>query len=443
MQITADLHVHSKYSRAVSPSMELRTMGEWGEKKGIDLMATSDWTHPLWFKEIETFLEEDGKGIFKLKKSKCKTRFILSTEIANIYTFGGRGRRMHTVFMAPSLETARKINTELKRKGGNLSSDGRPILGLSVQDMCEVVWGIDEKVVIMPAHIWTPWFSLFGSKSGFDSVEECFGKYADRIKAIETGLSSDPIMNWKIKDLDKRAIVSCSDAHSPKKLGRELTVFKLDKKEKFTFKDIAEGLDRESGGKCKIAYTIEFHPEEGKYHYTGHRNCQVVQSPEETRKKGTSCHVCGKQLTVGVMHRVEELAGERRDILVVKKENKNKVMGYFNGKDNKRPPYVMLVPLQEIISEVVGVGVNSKKVEEMYEQLVKSLGNELKVLLKADLKEIIGVGGERMGQAIEKVRKGKIAINPGYDGVFGEVKIWSSEEKEDKTVDASDQQTLF
>jgi len=443
MQIAADLHVHSKYSRAVSPSMELRIMGEWGEKKGIDLMATGDWTHPLWFKEIETFLEEDGKGIFKLKKSENKTRFILSTEIANIFSQGGKGRRIHTVFLAPSLEVVRKINKELKRRGGNLSSDGRPILGLSLQDMCEVVWGIDEEVVVMPAHIWTPWFSLFGSKSGFDSIEECFGKYADRIKAIETGLSSDIMMNWRIKDLDKRSIVSCSDAHSPKKLGRELTVFKLDNKRKLCFKDITEGLDRESKGKCRIVYTIEFHPEEGKYHYTGHRNCGVVQSPEETRKKGTSCHVCGKQLTVGVMHRVEELAGERKEMLVVKKENKNGVTGYFHPTDKSRPPYVMLVPLQEIISEVLEVGVNSKRVEEMYEQLVGSLGNEFEVLLKADLKKIISIGGERMGEAVEKVRKGKIAIDPGYDGVFGEVKIWSSDEKEGKTAAVSDQQTLF
>ncbi|MEA3355581.1 MAG: endonuclease Q family protein, partial [Patescibacteria group bacterium] len=306
MKVIADLHIHSKYSRAVSKQMDLETMALWAEKKGIDLLATGDWTHPVWFKEIESKLEEDGEGIFKVKSSKSKMRYALSCEISNIYTKGGKGRRIHTVFMAPSFKTVRKINKELTKRGGNLLSDGRPILGFSMEEMCEIVWGIDEKVIVMPAHIWTPWFAMFGSKSGFDSVEECFGKYADKIKAIETGLSSDPAMNWKVKDLETRAIVSSSDAHSPRKLGREVTVFDFEK-DKYSFSDLAEGLEK-GNKKNKIVYTIEFHPEEGKYYYTGHRKCGVVQSPKETSKRGTTCHVCGKPLTVGVMHRVEELA---------------------------------------------------------------------------------------------------------------------------------------
>ena len=441
MQAVADLHLHSKYSRAVSKEMVLPIMAEWGEKKGIDLLATADWTHPLWFKELETQLEEDGEGIFKVKGSKSKTRYVLSGEIANIYTHGGKGRRIHTVFMAPSLEVVAKINEELKKRGGNLMSDGRPILGFSMEQMCEIVWGIDKRVIVMPAHIWTPWFSMFGSKSGFDSVEECFGKYADKITAIETGLSSDPVMNWRIKDLENRAIVSSSDAHSPRKIGREATILEV-KGKKMTFEALRQGLTKKGGEKAKILYTIEFHPEEGKYHYTGHRNCKVVQSPDETRKKGAICHVCGKGLTVGVMHRVEELAEDKKDLEPIKKISKAGVVGYYNPKDKDRPPYVMTVPLQEIVSEAVGVGVGSKKVQEMYEQMIVELGNEFDVLLKIDLQKIVGVAGDRIAEAIKKVRSGNMAVEPGYDGEFGKVKIW--DDNEDKPeIKSTEQQVLF
>jgi len=440
MKVVADLHLHSKYSRAVSKEMVLSTMAEWGEKKGIDLLGTADWTHPLWFKELETQLEEDGEGVYKVKGSESKTRYLLTCEIANIYTKGDKGRRIHTVFMAPSLGVVRKINDELKKRGGNLMSDGRPILGFSMEDMCEIVWGIDERVIVMPAHIWTPWFSLFGSKSGFNSVEECFGKYADRIEVVETGLSSDPVMNWRIKDLEKRSIVSFGDAHSPRKLGREVTVMEL-KGNKMTFEGISKAL-RKGDKENKILYTIEFHPEEGKYQYTGHRNCKVIQSPEETRKKGTVCHVCGKGLTVGVMHRVEELAEVKEDLVPIKKTNKVGVVGYYDPKDKARPPYVMTVPLQEIVSEAVGVGVGSKKVQEMYEQMIDQLGNEFEILLKTKIDKIIGVAGKRIGEAIEKVRKGDMSVDPGFDGEFGKVKIWSEGKKiEDKT--PTEQQTLF
>lgn len=442
MQVVADLHLHSKYSRAVSRDMVLAVMAEWGEKKGIDLLGTADWTHPMWFKELETQLEEDGEGIFKVKGSESSTRYVLTCEISNIYSQGGQGRRIHTVFMAPSLETVSKINGELKRRGGNLMSDGRPILGLTVSEMCEIVWEIDEKVIVVPAHIWTPWFSMFGSKSGFDSVEECFGKYADRITAVETGLSSNPVMNWRIKDLEKRSIISFSDAHSPRKLGREVTVFEFEGK-KISFGDIARAFKKEGKGKCRISYTVEFHPEEGKYHYTGHRNCGVVQSPEETRKKGASCHVCGKSLTVGVMHRVEELAEVKEEMKSVEKKSEVGVVGHYHPEDKTRPPYVMLVPLQEIISEAFEVGVNSKRVQEMYEQMIAQIGSEFDVLLKVKVEEIAKVAGERVAEAVEKVRKGEIEMNPGYDGVFGEVKIWPAGEAGGEAKVATEQQSLF
>ena len=450
MQIVADLQLHSKYSRAVSPDMIIPIMTEWGEKKGIDLLATGDWTHPLWFKELEANLEEAGEGIYKLKNSNKKTRFFLSGEISSIYTDGGKGRRVHTLFFAPTLAVVKKINEELVKRGANLMSDGRPIVGLSCQQLCEVVWGIDEKVLVVPAHCWTPWFALYGSKSGFDSVEECFGKYADRIYAVETGLSSDPVMNWRIADLDQRAIVSFSDAHSPKKMGREATVFSGDFNDEVTFNDVAGAISErflgKNDGRLKIAYTIEFYPEEGKYHYTGHRTCGVVQSPEETRIKGVICHVCGKPLTVGVEHRVGELARHSpgKPLEPIKKVSEAGVVGYYHPTDSTRPPYVKIVPLHEILAEVVGVGnIYSPKVTQLYERLISGVGSEFEVLLKSDLDKIKAVAGERTAEAIQKIRSGDIVVEPGYDGVFGVVKIWSDKADENQVQSNLEQQTLF
>ena len=433
MNIIADLQLHSKYSRAVSKDMVIPILSQWGEKKGIDLLATGDWTHPLWLKELEANLEEAGEGIYKLKGSEKKTRFLLSGEISSIYTQGGQGRRVHTLFFAPSLAVVAKINQELTKRGANLMSDGRPIVGLSCQDLCEVVWGVDERVLVIPAHAFTPWFALYGSKSGFDSIDECFGEYADKIYAIETGLSSDPAMNWQIADLDRRAIVSFSDAHSPRKLGREATVFEFEGKESedYGFDDVAWAIKErylgENSGRMKILYTIEFHPEEGKYHYTGHRKCNVVQSPQETREKGTTCHVCGRSLTVGVMHRVEELAKDRPEIEPKKKEGKTGVVGYWHPEDETRPPYVMLVPLHEILAEALGVGESSQKGGGVYELLVGKFGGEFEVLLKAETSQIGKVAGSRVAEAVDRVRRGEIEVKPGYDGVFGEVSIWASD----------------
>lgn len=447
MQIIADLQLHSKYSRAVSKDMVIPIMTEWGEKKGIDLMATGDWTHPLWFKELEANLEEAGEGIYKLKNSQKKTRFFLSGEISSIYSDHGKGRRVHTLFFAPTLAVVKKINAELVSRGANLMSDGRPITGLSCQELCEVVWSVDQRVLVVPAHAWTPWFAVYGSKSGFDSIEECFGKYADRIYAVETGLSSNPAMNWQIPDLDRRAIVSFSDAHSPKKLGREATVFSGDFKDEVTFKDISEAISQrylgKNEGRLKISYTIEFYPEEGKYHYTGHRNCNVVQTPEETRKKGIVCPVCGRPLTVGVMHRVEELAQKREEIIPLKKTSEAGVTGYYHPQDKTRPPYVMLVPLHEILGEALSVGPASKKVDEMYETLIKEFGSEFNVLLKTSLDSIAKTGGARVSEAVKKVRSGDIYIDPGYDGTFGIVKIWPVAKDLNTLQSNSEQESLF
>jgi len=431
MSLVADLHLHSKYSRAVSQEMVLPTMAKMAKIKGIDLLATGDFTHPLWFKELESQLEESSEGIYQVKsgqEAEGLSRYILGTEISCIYSQGDKGRRIHLVVFAPSLGTVKKINEKMRQAGCNLLSDGRPIIGLSAIQLCELLFGVDERILVVPAHVWTPWFSLYGSKSGFDSIKECFGEFADRIWAIETGLSSDPAMNWRIKELDDRAIVSFSDAHSPAKLGRELTVFgnQSSGKKEFSYADFAGALKRE--GKWGIAATVEFYPEEGKYHYTGHRNCGVVQSPEETKKKGATCHVCGRPLTVGVMHRVEELAGreiEEADLQVTQTKEGVRMLRY---KD--RPPYMMLVPLLEVLSEVLDSGVGTKTVQTEYDKLIAQFSSELQVLAKTPVEELERVSGPKLREAIEKVRKGDIFIDPGYDGVFGVVKIWGEKEKQ-------------
>ena len=480
MQVITDLHIHSKYSRAVSPKMEILEIARWARKKGIDLVATGDWTHPLWLREIKANLEEDGSGLLRIKESSLEVesqersnfsrtanssppKFLLSTEISSIYSQGGKGRRIHTLIFAPSIAVVEKINKELTKKGLNLISDGRPIIGLSAKDLAKLVLGVNKQCLVVPAHIWTPWFSMFGSKSGFDSVEECFGDMAKYIYGIETGLSSDPIMNWRIKDLDKRAILSFSDAHSGPKLGREATVFELKEptfnnlrgaimarqkwevgSEKWDV-EVGSGNDKSDNSKIekiknstsktshvshltsRILYTIEFHPEEGKYHYTGHRNCQVRQSPAETKKLGTTCPSCGRPLTVGVMHRVQQLAGheiKKEELKITNDENGVKWTGYGN-----RPPYVSLVPLVEILSETLGGAPTTLKIQTEYGNLISKLGSEFDLLLKIPTQKITEISGEKVAEAIKKVRAGDIVVEPGYDGVFGKVKIWG-EKKE-------------
>ncbi len=433
MDFVADLHLHSKYSRAVSPQMNLLNMDLWAKKKGLDILSTTDWTHPLWLREIQRELVEDAKGLFKLKnQKKSKTRFLLSVEVSSIYTQGGRGRRIHNLIFSPSFVTCEKINKELIKRGCNLGSDGRPIIGLSSIALVEMVLSIDSKALIIPCHAWTPWFSLYGSNSGFDSIEECFGEYAKYIYAVETGLSSDPYMNWQIKELDNLSILSNSDAHSMAKMGREATVFKTTKN-KISYDDIASAIKRENKG-TEIFYTIEFYPEEGKYHYTGHRNCNFVQDPSQTKEKGSICPVCHRSLTVGVMHRVEELARGSfpKEVSTI---NQNGVK-WIVDPSKKHPPFVKLVPLNEIIAESLSSTVASLKVKTLFDDLCKEFGSELDILLKTPISDIEKFAGPRVAEGVGKVRKGDIVILPGFDGQYGVVKIW-----DDKKISEKSQET--
>ena len=431
MKFVADLHLHSKYSRAVSGNMTLSNMASWASIKGINVIASGDFTHPFWFDDLKNELKEVGNGLYKLKRKRAEINgfdssklstddisFLLSCEISSIYSQGGKGRRIHNLFIFPSLSSVEKFNKELVKRRVNLRSDGRPIVGLSSRDLAEIALSCDEKCLIIPAHIWTPWFSLFGSFSGFDSVEECFADFSDKIFGIETGLSSDPLMNWSVGDLEERAILSFSDAHSLEKMGREATVFEA--------KDISyDSIYKAICGKSlefKVAFTIEFYPEEGKYHYTGHRNCNTRLSPRETKEKGEVCPVCGKGLTVGVMHRVEDLKTQESEVVI---KETGGVRWKYSA--NNRPPYVSLVPLMEIIAEAFSVGVGSKKVREVYAALVNSFGSEFNVLLRAETDRIGKIAGERLGDAIKRVRTGNIVVEPGFDGVFGKVRIWDEE----------------
>jgi uncharacterized protein (TIGR00375 family) len=438
MQIIADLQLHSKYSRAVSKDMVLPQICAWTRRKGMGLVATGDWTHPLWMREIKQDLEEIGNGLLKLKTATEKDPlFMLATEVSCIYSQNGKGRRVHTLIWVPSIDSADKINHEMTRQGCNLMSDGRPIIGLTSMQVAELVFTIEPKALIIPAHAWTPWFALYGSMSGFDSLEDAFGSYAKQIYAVETGLSSNPAMNWRIAELDNRAIVSFSDAHSGPKLGREATVFDLPE---LSYQAIYDALSTNTG----IAYTVEFYPEEGKYHWSGHRTCNIRWSPADTQEKGTTCPVCGKTLTQGVEQRVSELAGRTEEDLRLKMydlrmESGKTIRATRSEAFPKRPPYISLVPLQEIIAECIGSPVISPKVQTPYRQLTDALGGEFKVLLESTHEEIAAIAGARVAVGIEKVRSGDIVIDPGYDGVFGVVKLWKDGE-EKPLVDASKEQ---
>jgi len=445
MHIISDLHLHSRFSRAVSPQMTIDGIADWAGKKGIGLVATGDWTHPMWMREIGEKLEEDGSGLLKQKAEdgRQKTeKFLLSTEISCIYSQGGKTRRVHVLVWVPTIASAQKISQELTKRGCNLMSDGRPIIGLSLINLSELILTVEPQALIVPAHIWTPWFSVYGKMGGFESLEEAFGEFAKNIYAVETGLSSSPDMNWRIKELDSRAIVSFSDAHSGPKLGREATIFELPE---ITYKNIKRALESPTHA-CRIEYTIEFYPEEGKYHYTGHRMCNVRLTPEEVSSKGTTCPVCGKPLTQGVMQRVEELAGRKDDELQICKSTNDK---YTNQLSNikiiksktfpNKVPFVMLVPLQEIIAEAIGSPVTSPKTQAQYMRLVLHFNGEFNVLLHASINEIGTVSTKEIADGIRKVRIGDIVVDPGYDGVFGIVKIWKSEE-EKALVDRSKEQ---
>lgn len=450
MELVVDLHLHSRFSRAVSQKMNLKNMYIWGRKKGTNVLSIADFTHPIWFKEAQAQLVESAPGVYKLKNEKLieeeaqlpiregdsGMHFMFSTEIACIY--GGRVKdgvngtyRIHNLILSPNIETVLKINKELLARGFNLTSDGRPVLGLSARNLAEVLFSIDRKIVIIPCHIWTPWFSLYGSKGGYDRINDCFGEYAKYIFAVETGLSSDPSMNWRVNELNSRSIVSFSDAHSLEKMGREATVLrkkdgtKIEEKE-ISYENIMNGLVKGKEKTFQIGYTIEFYPEHGKYHYTGHRNCNVVQTPEETKKHGDICPVCGRQLTVGVMHRVEELANTRADNVKEEKDIYGTV--WMKDAEGKNPSYVNLVPLLEILSEALNAGTSTQAVTSMYDMLIMTFGSEHEVLLRAPLEKIESSAGVTIAEGIQKVRERTIHIDPGFDNTYGIVQIWGKEE---------------
>ncbi len=406
MRVIADLHLHSRYSRATSRDMDLAGLARWAKLKGIQLLGTGDFTHPAWFKELVAGLRPAGEGIYEYEG----THFLFTAEVAAVWSFGGRQRRVHFLLLAPSAEDAGRIGKELA-SFGNLAADGRPTLGITGEKLVEAVRAASPKAVIIPAHAWTPWWSIFGSNSGFDSLEEALGPARPEVFAIETGLSSDPPMNWRLSALDQVALVSFSDAHSPTRLGREACVFELPE---LSYPALVEAI--RTRDPKRFLFTVEFFPEEGKYHYDGHRACGVVFAPQETQKHHGRCPVCGKPLTVGVMHRVEELADRPP-----------------GAKPPEAIPYRSLVPLQEVIAQVLGQEPETRGVLSQYMKVVQRFGSEFSVLLDIPASEV-----ERefpkLGRALDKVRRGELRIRPGYDGVYGEIKIELAEDARDLTL---------
>lgn len=401
MRIIADLHLHSKYSRATSKEMNVLGLAKWAGLKGIKLLGTGDFTHPVYFSELKQNLDDLGNGLFVAKGSK-NPRFILSAEISSIYSQGNKGRRIHNIVLAPSMEVAEKINKKLGAIG-NLYSDGRPILGISAKDLAKIILEIDPKCMIIPAHIWTPWFSLFGSNSGFNTLEECFGEMSQYIYAGETGLSSDPEMNWRFSQLDKITLISNSDSHSLPNLGREANIFEVEN-EDYDYNYICEIIKAKDPQ--YFPATIEFYPEEGKYHFDGHRDHQIVLHPQEALKNKNICPVCGKQLTIGVAHRVEELADRQE--------------GY---QPQNFPQSIHLVPLQEIIAEAKGIAKTSLRVQEEYLRIINTAGNEFSILLDKSPEELNKNLDEKIAQGIINVRNNQVKKIPGYDGVYGVIKV--------------------
>lgn len=417
--------------------MTLPFMAKWADKKGINVLSATDFTHPLWFREIKVLLEEDAPGIYKLKSGESKTRFMLSTEIASIYKQGDKLRRIHNLLFAPNLEVAAKINQELVKRGCNIASDGRPIIGLTSKQLLDMALTIDKQVILIPCHVWTPHFGLYGSASGFDSIGEAFGELSKYIYGIETGISSDPFMNWQIPELEKRAILSFSDAHSAPKMGRETTVIKMPK---LSYLDFGKAIARPTDA-SRVSYTVEFYPEEGKYHYTGHRNCGISLSPKDVKEKGAICPVCKRRLTEGVMFRVQQVAGYEILTSEPRLQPDENNVGWIKDPKNIHPPFVKLVPLLEIIAESLSSTVSSEKSKNLFDKMCEVLGNEMEILLRSPDDDIKRVGGEKVLEGILRVRKGNIAVEPGFDGEYGKVAIWSASSDERASRDGSDKIT--
>jgi uncharacterized protein (TIGR00375 family) len=431
MKLVIDLHLHSRFSRAVSPQMNLENLEKTALQKGIHLLSLSDFTHPMWFREISEKVEETENGVYQLKsRGEHSVKFLVTTEISCIYKQGGTLRRIHLIVCLSSLQKASYLTQELLKRGANLSADGRPIIGMSAKNLLAICLEIDPQTMMIPAHIWTPHFGVYGSASGFDSLEDCFEDLAPYIYGIETGISSDPEMNWQIPELRTRSILSFSDAHSLPKMAREATVLVGDKKN-YTYEDILQAIQKKEGA-LKVDSTIEFYPEEGKYHFSGHRKCKVSYGLEDVRMKGTLCPVCGRKLTEGVYIRLQQLAPHFDTTRMLKKTDKHG-MTWYTDKENINPSFVKLIPLKEIIAESFRVGIGSKKVEEMFEIMTKSLGTELEILMEKDLTEIEKVSNERVAEGVLKNRKGELSIIPGFDGEYGKVSLWEEHEIEHVT----------
>ena len=408
MKMIADLHIHSRFSMATSKEGTPENLDFWARKKGISLIGTGDFTHPVWREELKERLVSEGNGLYHLRDAYVKeesrkfpgegTRFVVSGEISSIYKKNGKTRKVHNVILLPGLEAADAMAQRLE-KIGNIHSDGRPILGLDSHDLLEMMLDVCPEGILIPAHIWTPHFSVLGAKSGFDSVEECFEELTPYVHALETGLSSDPAMNWRISKLDRYQLVSNSDAHSPSKLGREANLLDIDCSYEGLYQAIQTGEGLEG--------TVEFFPEEGKYHFDGHRKCGVSLSPVEAERLGGICPVCGKKLTMGVDHRVEQLADRAEG---------------FVKKDGKK--YESLVPLPEVISTCMGYSAASKKVQGCFEQMIQTLGTEFDILRNVPSEDIKSCAGERIAEGIENVRTGNVKRIPGYDGEYGKIELF-------------------
>jgi len=486
MDFIADFHIHSHYSRATSKEMNLVSLYKWGQIKGIQVIGTGDFTHPAWFNEIREKLEEAEPGLFTLKKEleteiskeippSCRTkegmRFLLTVEISCIYSKGGKVRKVHMILAAPSFSAAAKINEALS-KVGNLAADGRPILGLDAKELVRIALAASSDCMIIPAHAWTPHFGVLGHSSGFNSLEECFEEFTPNITAIETGLSSDPAMNWRLSKLDNVTLVSNSDAHSPGKLGREANRFSCE----LSYFEIVDALKK--GDPKRFKETVEFYPEEGKYHLDGHMNCNVSLLPEETQKLNGICPKCSKKLIIGVMNRVETLAdrpdqhlqpneqnqiqpknfepnASSQDLLTNTKSVQNQPPNIVQSESTnqstpstfwsntprtaKRIPFRYLVPLPEILADILETGTTSQKVSRQYMELIAKIGNEFHILLDASIEDIKKASSPLIAEAIQRVRTGKIHIEPGYDGKFGVIKVFSDGQKPQM----EDQMALF
>ena len=405
MEFIADFHIHSKYSRATSRDMDVEHITEWAKLKGITLMASGDFTHHLWLEELKHNFEDLGNGLFRHQG----IYFILTSEISSIYSKRGKTYRIHNLIFSPSFKTTDKINETLARYG-NIASDGRPILGLDAAELARIIFDIDENCMVVPGHMFTPWFSLFGSMSGFDRIEDCFEEQTPKIFAGETGLSSDPAMNWRLSALDKFTLISNSDSHSPSKIGREANVFNCE----LDYKTIREVLKAKD--KNRFLYTIEFFPEEGKYHFDGHRLCGVRWPPKETRQNNGRCTKCGKPVTVGVMNRVEQLA--------------DRPEGFTPA---TAIPFKHLIPLDEIIAEAKGVGKGSLAVEREYRSVVAKFGTEFEILLRASKEELLKGLPPKVAEGVLRVREGKVNIKAGFDGEYGIISIFGDDERPKET----------